>query len=223
VRRNANPRALRHAIEVRSELVVAVANEDLRALSERRRVAQLLRGPLLGGRARYRNVDDAPGVHVDDEEGEDRTEPDVVGLQEVAGPNGVIAQKRRPALSTMGSGGSCAPHVTLDRPLRDADAEFQELTANALGSPEPVVSGHSAYQSDGRRRNARLSRLMAAAGAPLPKESESFPMPAKDGLRPHEQDGLRPCAHEPREQDDDAALVRAKRRPRLTAAATMSC
>ena len=44
------------------------ADDDLRALAKGRRVAKLLRGPLLGGRARDRNVDDAPGVHVDDEE-----------------------------------------------------------------------------------------------------------------------------------------------------------
>ena len=56
---DANPGALGQAIEVGTELVVAVADEDLRASPEGRRVAQLLRGPLLGGRARHRNVDDA--------------------------------------------------------------------------------------------------------------------------------------------------------------------
>ena len=35
-------------------------------------------------------------------------------------------------------------------------------------------------------------------------------IPAKDGLGPHELDGLRPCAHETYEQDEEAALVRAK-------------
>ena len=58
---------------------------------------------------------------------------------------------------------------------------------------------------------------MAAAGAPFPKESESFTMPAKDGLGPHEQDGLRPRAHEACEQDEEAALVRAKGRSRHAA------
>ncbi len=65
---DANPGALGNAIEVRAELVVSIADDDLRALAERRRVAKLLRGPLLGRHARDRNVDDTPGVHVDDEE-----------------------------------------------------------------------------------------------------------------------------------------------------------
>jgi hypothetical protein len=129
----------------------------------------------------------------------------------------MVAQERGPALSPMGSRGSCAAHVPLDRSLRDADAQFQELTANALGSPEPVVISHSPNQRDGRRRNARLSGLVAAAGAPFPKESESFTMPAKDGLGAHEQDGLRPGAHEACEQYEEAALVRAKGRSRHAA------
>jgi hypothetical protein len=111
----------------------------------------------------------------------------------------------------------------LDRSLRDADAEFQELTANALGSPEPVVVSHSANQRDGRRRNARLSGLMATAGTPLPKESESFTMPAKDGLGPHEQDGGRPRAHEACKQGEEAALVRRKAGRVMPRAANITC
>ena len=37
------------------------------------------------------DADHALRVDVDDEEREDRAEPDVVGLQEVGGPNGVVA------------------------------------------------------------------------------------------------------------------------------------
>jgi len=88
---NANPGALGDAVEDRAELVVTIANDELRALPERRRIAELLRRPRLRRSARHRNVDDALGVHIDDEEREDRTEPDVVGLQEVARPDGVVS------------------------------------------------------------------------------------------------------------------------------------
>jgi hypothetical protein len=97
---DACPGALGDTIESGTEFVVAVADEKPRPLPEGRRVAQLLRGPLPRGRARDRHVDDAPGVHVDDEECEDGTEPDIVGLQEVAGPDGVVSQEGRPALAT---------------------------------------------------------------------------------------------------------------------------
>lgn len=58
---------------------------------------------------------------------------------------------------------------------------------------------------------------MATAGAPFPKESESFTMPAKEGLGPHEQDGLWPGTHEACEQDEEAALMWAKGRTLNTA------
>jgi hypothetical protein len=127
---DANPGAVGNAIEDRTELIIVIADDELRSLPEGRRVAQLLRGPLLGGRARHRNVDDALGVHVNDEEREDRTEPDVVGLQEVAGPDRVVMEECAPALSVVWSRRPRASHVPLDRSLRDADAELQELAAN---------------------------------------------------------------------------------------------
>src|SRR6266851_1525761 len=46
-----------------------------------------------GWGAGHRNVDHALGVHVDDEEREQWAEPIIVGLQEIAGPDGMVAQK----------------------------------------------------------------------------------------------------------------------------------
>ena len=83
---DANPGALGDAIEDRTELVVAIADNELRPLPKRRCIVQLLRRPHLRRRACDGNVDHAFCVHVDDEEREDGTEPDVVGLQEIAGP-----------------------------------------------------------------------------------------------------------------------------------------
>jgi hypothetical protein len=84
--------ALGNAVELRTELVIAVADDELRPRSERRRVAQLLRGPPLRRSARYPDVHDSLRVHVEDEEREDGTEPDVVDLQEIAGPNRVVSE-----------------------------------------------------------------------------------------------------------------------------------
>lgn len=84
-------RAHGDAVENRAELVVAVADNELRPVPERRRVAQLLRSPRLRWSARHRHVHDALGVHVEDEEREDGTEPDIVDLQVIAGPNRVVS------------------------------------------------------------------------------------------------------------------------------------
>src|SRR5258708_26468387 len=113
--------------------------DELRPLPERRRVAQLLRGPRLRWGARHRDMHDALRVHVDDEEREDGTEPDVVDLQVIAGRDRVISQECAPALSGAPTGGPRASHASLDRALRDADAELQELASNPFRSPEPVL------------------------------------------------------------------------------------
>jgi hypothetical protein len=70
--------------------------------------------------------------------------------------------------------------------LRDWDAELQQLAANALGSPETVVIGHSTNQGDGLRGDARLTSPSSTT-SPSPEESESFAVPAQDGLRFHQQ------------------------------------
>jgi hypothetical protein len=52
---DANAGAAGHAVEGLTELVVAVANEELRTLPKRRRIAKLLRGPRLRWSARQRD------------------------------------------------------------------------------------------------------------------------------------------------------------------------
>ena len=88
---DASTGALGNAVECRTEIVIPVADDDLRSLPERRRVAQLLRGPRVGGRARHRKVRDALGVYVDQEEREDGREPEVLALQEIAGLDRVFS------------------------------------------------------------------------------------------------------------------------------------
>src|SRR4029077_21208461 len=95
----ANHGVLGGASTDRTEPVVAIADNELRPLPERRRIAQLLRRPPLRRSGRDGNVDDASRVHVDDEEREDGTEPDVVGLKEITGPHRMVSQQCPPALS----------------------------------------------------------------------------------------------------------------------------
>jgi len=70
---DARPDARGDAVEDGSELVVAIADDELRRVPEGRRVANLLRSPRLRGSARHRHLHDALGVHVHDEEGVDGT------------------------------------------------------------------------------------------------------------------------------------------------------
>jgi len=98
---------------------------ELRAVTEPRDVRQLLSRPGFGRTPCDSDADHLLRVDVDDEEREERTEPDVVGLQEVAGPHRMVAQEGVPPLAARRSRWSDRADVLLDCPLGDVDAELQ--------------------------------------------------------------------------------------------------
>jgi hypothetical protein len=112
-----NARPLRHAIELGTVLVVPIADDELRFSAEGRGVPELLGRPLLIRVVGRRLVHHPLAVDVHDEESEDGSEPDVVGLDEIARPNGVVAQKGPPTLSAMRCSRPDASHVLVDRAL----------------------------------------------------------------------------------------------------------
>ena len=98
-------------------------------------------------------MDDAAGDQVNDEKKEDRAEEEVVALDEITGPDvvGVILDERGPCLAARLA--SAGPHVLLDRSLAHADADLEQLAADALGSPETILAGHLPDQPDGVARH----------------------------------------------------------------------
>jgi hypothetical protein len=121
----------------------------------------------------------------------------------------VVSQECPPALSATRSCGPRTSHVPLDRLLRNADAELQEFSANALGSPKPVLGRHAPDEGDDIRSDARFARTGRAAYS-TPEETESRAVPSKHGLRFDKEQGMAPLRKEPCEQDEQAALVAAK-------------
>ena len=87
---------------------------------------------------------------MDDEEGVDLPEQEVVGLDEIAGPRsvGVVSQEGGPRLAAT-AGASDGPHVLLDGALTDFDAQLEEFPADALGTPESAAAGHVANEFAG--------------------------------------------------------------------------
>jgi len=70
----------------------------------------------------------------------------------------------------------------LNRSLRDANAELQELAANALGSPESVLGRHALDQSDEIGSDAWLAPT-GRARLSTPEAPESLAVPPKQRLR----------------------------------------
>jgi len=108
--------------EARAELRVAVADDD-----RRRRIQGgipgLLGVPLVAWHVGDRRVDDPTSPELEEEQHEDRAEPNVVRLHEVARPRDVIPQEGRPALPVTSR--PRAPQVPLDSSLADMDGEVE--------------------------------------------------------------------------------------------------
>ena len=87
-------RSLNDVVKYRPELAVTIANEKPWCSVECG-VAELLSGPLLSRMVGHSTVDDFSCVVLDDDEGEDLAESNVVGLHEIAGPDlmGVVFQE----------------------------------------------------------------------------------------------------------------------------------
>ncbi len=120
-------------VEVGAELAVIVANHELRRDAEGRGFSKLLGCPLCGRVSRDASVSDSLGVGIQDEEGEDRLKPNVVGLQEVTCLHGMAAQEGTPTLPGR-SAGSTPSACAVGRCVRNANSEFEQLTPNAFGS-----------------------------------------------------------------------------------------
>ena len=181
---DAHARRREYASKASAELRVVVADKHIWR-TVHGGVPGLLRAPFVGRRIRDRGVDDLSAAEVEEKEHENFAEPDVVRLDEVARPRDVVAQERRPALAV--AWGPGAADVPLDGPLADADAELEQLAADALGAPARIARRHLADQC--RARGGRPSRWPRA---PPPEGAESGPMPAEDSRRLDEQGCLTP-------------------------------
>ncbi len=150
---------LRHSVEFSTELVVVIANDHIGTLAERRDITKLLCRPLFSRCSRNPNVNDFAGLDVDHEESEQRPKPNVIDLQEIAGPNGMVRQKCLPALTIRWRWRTSASHVSLDRAFGDGDPQLEKFAADALGSPEAILCCHSTNKSNLLDGNLRLYRL----------------------------------------------------------------
>jgi hypothetical protein len=105
-------------------------------------------------------------------------------------------------------------HVPLDRSLCDADAELQEFSANAFGSPQPALGRHAPDERDDIESDARFAGAGRAAYS-TPQDTESRTVLSKHGLlhRPLQSDYL----HRHWSLSDAASRASGRRRPWNTA------
>jgi hypothetical protein len=102
-------------------------------------------------------MDHSSRLELDEEKGKERPKEKVSHLQEVTSPDlrRVIAEKRAPLLTSWLVGAN-RPHVLLNGALAHTQAQFQQFSTNALGSPEPIVRRHLSDQGNRFRGDLRL-------------------------------------------------------------------
>src|SRR5260370_15218006 len=138
--------SLGDGVEDGYELVVAISYNHLRGGPVHGGVPKLLCRPLLRRVPGDGEMNVSSGCEVDDEEGIDLPEEDVVALDEVASPGafGVVLEEGRPCLST--SPGADPSHVLLDGTLTDLDTELEQFPTDTLSAPESTAAGHVANE-----------------------------------------------------------------------------
>jgi len=137
----------------------------------------LLGDPGISRVACHGPMHDAPRGMLEDEKGEHGSEEEIGRLEKVARPDAsdLVAEEGRPGLSSRLWRTSTA-RALLNRALGHANAQLQEFTTDALGSPVEIVGGHLLEKGYRCCRQGRPTHL--GTRLPSPEQAESLTMPA---------------------------------------------
>jgi hypothetical protein len=182
--------------EMRAEFTVVIPDQIFWRVSIGGRFSQLLCHPRIAGSTRHIDMDNLSRSQLDDEERKKWAEEEVRNLEEIASPDlcRMVAQERFPGLSTQpfAADGS---HIFLDGSFTHPNIELEQLTPDALRSPEPIACGHLLDQADRLGRELRLS-LMHLRFV-LPEQAEKLTRPSEERLWLDQEERLFPGSDHP--------------------------
>lgn len=144
------------SIEGSAIATIPVTNQIVRGVPIRiASVCHLLCEPFSRGIRSHTGVDDLPRTVVDYKEDVERTKPDRMDGEEIAGPDllGVLSQELPPARRRLAV--PSLSHVLGHRSGTDGETEGSELTLDALLPPERILPRHTADQLPELDRNTR--------------------------------------------------------------------
>src|SRR5215831_9743966 len=95
-------------------------------------------------------------------------------------------------------------HVLRDARLSDFKAELEQLAMDTRGAPQRIVNAHLPDQRAQVRVDLRTASK--AARFPTPVSAEPSPVPAHEGLRPDDRDGLQHRWKPPIQLDQKQAI-----------------
>jgi hypothetical protein len=133
-------------IEAAAVDVVAVVDEVGRFATPRCRLKQLLPDPSRRRTGRDVEVDRLTALVADEEE--DVQDPVVNGVddEQISCPDALDLIREEGSSRLGPAARRLPPPISADRAITDADPQLEQLTANALGTPEPVLLGNPGDQ-----------------------------------------------------------------------------
>jgi hypothetical protein len=111
----------------------------------------------------------------------------------------MVAQERAPGLRWRAAWSS--PAVASDRAVADSNAELEQLTSDALGTPQLVLARHGDDQLSDFGTEVRPATTRA--GLPAPEEAPTLPMPTHDRVWCHYRQVLAPAGTPAASQDPE--------------------
>jgi hypothetical protein len=184
---------------------IAIADDALGDDVGRYGLDHLLRRPRGVGMRGDVDVQYAPPLEREHEEDVQHAERCGLYGEEIDGERArqVIAHERAPRLRRRTRPRSASRHVPRHRVLADDVPELGEFARDATPAPRRVFPNHPHDELD----DGGVERWAARATRPPgPEADEAATMPADDGLRLHEHEGVRPPRPRAREHDPERAV-----------------
>ena len=188
------------------ERAVSIKDEIARGLVVGEGLSELLDHPCRRWVAGDPEVHHAPTTMVDEEEDVQDIEGRGRHGEEVHPDDGllVVAEEDLPPLDHVPWRWP-SRHVPRHRPLRDVEAELQQLAMDPRGTPGRVFASHPADEVAQLAVDARPARAPRAR-PPSPEQAEALAMPANHGVGLHDNEDICPPRPEPAKRDPEESV-----------------
>jgi hypothetical protein len=163
------------------------------------------------------NVQDAPTIVADDEEAIEHAEGNRWHSEEIHGRNPfpMASKEDQPAVGPVRIS-RCPFQPTRNGSLGKVKAEHEEFPMDPRRSPGWVVSDHPKDQLPNLLRRRVSSNLRPDSGDQPPIHAKTTPVPADDGFRHDDDEGLLPSRPDPPSDYPEELIEEAEARARMS-------
>ena len=189
-----------------SILAIPIANEVPGCFVPGCSLAQLLGRPTVGGRGGDGRVNYPARFQLHHDKDVQWTKEQITDDGEIAGPDvaSVVPQEGGPGLAR---GLAQFGDILLNGAFADLDTQLEQFASNAFCAPGMVVLGHLFDETDDLLGQWWSARGLPGSSFAFPDSPEQVTMPAQDGVRLDDEQGLFPRAQPAGHQDEQRSVT----------------